>query len=182
MNHRACPLLLTLLMACASAPPPMPTTGPSAHVSDTETGGLVRLSQDSKSTSISLDAPAAKVWGVLPAVYRRLGITPERNEAATMTIGTQAYTQSRLDGKRTLEWVRCGNQGAGPSSGGMLRTRFTILSVVRPAANDRADLVTTITGTATPVEGTSTGPISCTSTGDLEQRIRALVVAELTGG
>jgi hypothetical protein len=160
----------------------MPTTGPSAHVSETATGGFIRLSEDSKATSISLDAPPAKVWAALPAVYRKLGITPDRNDAATMTIGTQAYTQSRLDGRRTLEWMRCGNQGAGPSSGGMVRTRFTILSTVRPAANDRSDLVTTITGTATPVEGTSTGPVSCTSTGDLEQRIRSLVVAELTGG
>jgi hypothetical protein len=148
-------------------------------VTDTETGGLIRLSEDSRSVSVSLDAPPAKVWSVLPAVYRRLSIPLESVDETSMTIGTRSFTQSRLDGRRTLEWARCGNQGAGPSSGGMMRTRFTILTVVRPASGDRTDLQSTFTGTATPVEGTSTGPVACVSTGDFEQRIRSLVLEEI---
>ena len=180
MHRIAHTTVLLLLTACATAPAPLPTTGPHAGVTDTETGTLIKLSDAPTTVSISLDAPPARIWAALPAVYSSLGIKPETNDAATMTIGTQAFTGSRLGGKRTLDWMRCGNQGAGPSSGGMVRTRFAITTVARPAANDKTDLVTTVTGTATPVEGTSTGATACSSTGDLEQKIRELVIAELT--
>ena len=180
MHRGSNSMILLLLAACATAPAPLPTTGPNTGMTDTETGTLIKLSDAPTTVSISLDAPPSRIWAGLPAVYSSLGIKPETNDASTMTIGTQAFTGSRLGGKRTLDWMRCGNQGAGPSSGGMVRTRFTINTVARPASNDKTDLVTTVTGTATPVEGTSTGATACTSTGDLEQKIRELVVAELT--
>jgi hypothetical protein len=128
---------------------------------------------------VSLNAPAAKVWSVLPTVYAKLEINAEVNDASTMTIGTRAYTQGRLAGKRTTDWMRCGNSGSGPSSGGMFRTKLSILSSVKPAPDDKAYLVSEVSGIASPVEGTSTGPVSCASSGDIEQRIREMVVAEI---
>ena len=166
--------------ACASAPAhPESSPGPSAHVSDTETGGIFRLSDDSKSVSLSIDAPPEKVWGALSVVYEKLGIRSELNDSTARSIGTRAYSQSRLDGKRTRDWVRCGNDGAGPSSGGMARTRISIVSTVRSAAEGRSDLVTEVGGSSTSVEGTSTGAVACASKGELEQRIRDLVLEEL---
>lgn len=168
---------------CAAATSPAgEAPGPSASVADTETGGTFRLSSDRNFVSMALDASAAKVWDLLPGVYRKLGVPVEINDAAARKIGTQAYMLPRLDGKRTADWVRCGNQGAGPSSGGMFRTRLTIMTTVREAGDGKATLVTEVGGSASPVEGTSTGPVACASTGDLEQRIRALMLEALAGG
>lgn len=169
---------IVLSAACASAPP-QTSPGSSASITATETGPIIKLAQESQSVTVSLNAPPAKVWSALPVVYGMLAISAEMNDAPTMTIGTKSFTQGRLDGKRSTDWMRCGTSGSGPSSGGMFRTRLTIVSTVKPAPGDKSYLVTEVTGIATPVEGTSTGPVPCASKGDLEQRIRELVVAEI---
>lgn len=173
-------LLLALLSAaCASASSPRPVPGSAASINETETGGFIRLSQESKAVSIGIEASAARVWSVLPVVYERLGIATEVREAATRTIGTHAFTQQRLDGRRTADWVTCGNQGSGPSMGGRYRTRLSIITTVRQRSDGGSDLLSEVGGRATPVEGTSTGAVACASTGGVEQRIRALVEEEL---
>ena len=174
-------LLLALLVgACATtAAPPQPGPTPSGNVADTETGGMFRLGADPMGVALSIGAPPDKVWAAVPVVYEKLGIIAELNEPAQRKIGTLAYTQSRLGGKRTSDWVRCGTQGAGPSSGGMSRTRLSIVTTVRSAGEDRSELVTEVGGSSTNVEGTSTGAVACASKGDLEQRIRDLVLQEL---
>jgi hypothetical protein len=167
-------------IACASAGPSASSgAGPSASVADTETGGIFRLSGESNAVSVALDAPPDTVWAVLPGIYKKLGIPAEIHEPSLRRIGTGAYMLSRLDGKRTTEWVRCGNQGSGPSSGGMYRTRLSIMTTVRDVGGGKSDLVSEVKGSAAAVEGTSTGAVACASTGALEQRIRALVAEEL---
>jgi len=168
-----------VLMSCAPPPASRPVSeqvDAPASLHATETGVMVRLNQESGALAFRVDAPSEKVWAQLPAIYATLGIPVEARDGGAF--GTRSFTQSRIDGRRTGEFVRCGNEGAGPSSGGMYRTRLTILSSLRNA--DPGTWVRTeISGTATPVEGTSTGAASCTSTGALEQRIRALLLERL---
>lgn len=169
-------LILALSLAgCASANSPPPVAGSAASISETETGGFIRLSQESKAVSVGIEASAARVWSLMPAVYERLGILTEVKEDATRTIGTRAFTQQRLDGRRTAEWVMCGNQGSGPSMGGRYRTHLSIMSTVKQRSDGSSELLSEVGGRATPVEGTSTGSVTCASTGAIEQRIRALV-------
>ena len=131
--------------------------------------------------SVSIDAPAAKVWSVLPGVYEKIGIKPEFADDAVMTIGTRSFTSSRLDGKRTTDFIRCGNQGSGPSAGGMFRNRLSIVTRV-VAIQGKTEILSEVSGTATPVEGTSTGMVTCASTGLIELRIRELTLAALASG
>lgn len=171
-----------LSTGCAAATSPAGSApGPSVNVADTETGAIFRLSSDPDFVSVALDAPAAQVWDLLPGVYRKMGIPVEINDPTARKIGTHGYMLSRLDGKRTSDWVRCGTQGAGPSSGGMFRTRLAITTTVREAGEGKATLLTEVGGSASPVEGTSTGPVACASTGGIEQRIRALLLEALAG-
>ena len=142
---------------------------------------FVRLNQESQAVSVSIDAPAKKVWSVLPRVYEQLGIKADFADDAAMAIGANSFTASRLDGKRTSEFVRCGNQGSGPSSGAMFRTRLSIASRV-VATQGRTEILSEVTGTATPVEGTSTGMVTCASTGLIELRIRELTLAAIAEG
>lgn len=171
----------SLLTACATTGSPPAGAGAPGSISGTETGSLIRMGQDSRAVSVSLDASPEQVWAVLPGIYQELGITAEMRDESVRTLGTRAFTGSRIDGRRTTDFVRCGNQGSGPSSGAMFRTRLTIVTRVIATGDGKTELVTEVGGTATPVEGTSTGPVACASTGDLEQRIRALAVQAIAG-
>ncbi|HEX2721396.1 MAG TPA: hypothetical protein VHM24_00660, partial [Gemmatimonadaceae bacterium] len=173
--------ILTAALAVASCAPPPPSTpittqaGPSASVTETETGGMFQLSEQGSDVTVGLRAPADSVWVWLPKVYQKLGIPTDYTDVNALVIGTRAFKSSRLDGRRTADYVRCGNQGAGPSSGGMYHTNLSILSSVRAIDSVRASLTTLVNGIASPVEGTSTGNVSCVSNGLLERRIRALL-------
>jgi hypothetical protein len=171
-------LCLAAVAGCASAVTSSPGAGASAHA--TESGVFVKLSEEPQNVSVSIDAPAEKVWSVLPRVYEQLGIKPEFADDAAMTIGTRSFTASRLDGKRASESVRCANQGSGPSSG-MFRTRLSIATRV-VSVQGKAEIISEVTGTATSVEGTSTGAVTCASTGMIEARIRELTLAALAPG
>lgn len=171
-------LCLAAVAGCASAATSSPGAGASAHA--TESGVFVKLSEEPQNVSVSIGAPAAKVWSVMPRVYERLGIKPEFANDAAMTIGTRSFTASRLDGKRASEAIRCANQGSGPSSG-MVRTRLSIVTRV-VAVQGAAEIISEVTGTATSVEGTSTGAVTCASTGMIEARIRELTLAALASG
>jgi hypothetical protein len=171
-----------LLTACASASSPPAGAGTPGSITGSDVGGgTIRMGTESRATSISISATPEQVWAVLPSVYQELGIQTEMRDDALRSIGTRGFTGSRIGGKRTGDFVRCANQGSGPSSGGMVRTRLMIVSRVTSAGEGKSELVTEVGGTATPVEGTSTGPTACASTGDLEQRIRTMVEKAISG-
>lgn len=175
-------LLVLATISCASAssaPAPARNTGP-ASITETETGNFVRLNEESGGTTAIVAASPDRVWALLPEVYQELEIAGDVLDASTRTFGIRSYTQSRLAGKRTAELVRCGNQGAGPSASGAYRTRLSITTTVQPEAADRTRLTTEVSGSATSVEGTSTGAVRCVSTGELEQRIRKLLLQRLS--
>ena len=173
--------VVAVVTGCASAGTPPAGAGAPGSISGTETGGVIRMGQDSRAVSVALAASPDQVWAALPGVYRELGIQAEMRDDATRSIGTRGFTGGRIGGKRTMDYVRCGNQGSGPSSGGMFRTRLTIVTRVMAASGGKTELVTEVGGTATPVEGTSTGVVACASTGDLEQRIRELALKAIAG-
>lgn len=166
---------------CATAATPPAGAGAPGSISGTETGGVIRMGQDSRAVSVALSASPDEVWAALPGVYRELGIQAEMRDEATRSLGTRGFTGGRIGGKRTMDYVRCGNQGSGPSAGGMFRTRLTIVTRVMPAADGKTELVSEVGGTAAPVEGTSTGVVACASNGDLEQRIREMALKAISG-
>ena len=175
-----CVAAAVVLAGCSSAPSPARAPGPSASIGETETGTTFRLGGDPNAVSVTLESSPDQVWAVLPGVYRELGIPSEATDAATRTVGTKAFSGSRVGPHRTTEVVSCGTQGAGPSSGGMFRTRLSILTKVESAGSGTR-LSTEITGSATRVEGTSTGAIACVSSGALEKTIREMVQKAIAG-
>ncbi|HWP38145.1 MAG TPA: hypothetical protein VNL18_11385, partial [Gemmatimonadales bacterium] len=173
-----------IAVGCSSGGPP-PTAespAPAARVGETQTGLEIRTGEASPATSSVLAHPADSVWAHLPGVYSAMGIEAEVNEPATRRYGTARFTRRGLMGRQTSEWVRCGHQGAGPSAVSGRRIRLTILTTVRPEGADRSRLETEVTGEATTIEGTSTAPVRCVSTGEIERRLRDEMVRRLTGG
>lgn len=172
-----------VVIACAPpvSTPASGTTNAPASIIPTETGVMMRLDQENNTLTFRVDATPERVWAQLPGIYETLGIRAEVRDSTTRVFGTRGFVLGRLDGKRTAEYVRCGNEGTGPSSAGMVRTRLTILSSLKSAPEGGTLVVAEVGGTATTVEGTSSGPVTCSSKGGLEQRIRALLLQRLAG-
>jgi hypothetical protein len=174
-------LVLAATIACASTPA-IPNEGPPgmpASVTGSETVN-VRLAAESEAMHAEVNADPEKVWKLLPEIYEKLGITGEvLNSDATM-FGTRKFTGRSVGGMRTNEFVRCGNDVAGPS-GGMYRTNLSIVTSVMGTGSGKTSLSTQIEGFATPAEGTSTEAVRCVSTGRLEKRIRTLLTERLGG-
>lgn len=177
-------LLLTsagLAIACASAPTTASAPARLPTFEQTSTGFNVVLDGAADAARTAFAAPADSVWKALGAAYAALGLTPTVIDSRTRTYGVQRFTQARLGDRRTADYVRCAFEGTGPSSVGGYRTQLSIISVLTPSGTGATTLAIEVTGFATRVDGTSTPPVRCASTGELEQRIQSLVRERLAG-
>jgi hypothetical protein len=172
-------LIALSLGACSSAVTSAPVSrapGPPASVDGTETSTYIRLSEESLAATAEFYATPEKLWAALPVVYGKLGIAANVNDPTTLRYGATAFTSSQLGGKRTADYVRCGNEGAGPSASGAYRRRLSILSSIVGIGDAHSALTTEVTGSATSVEGTSSGAVRCVTNGTLERQIRSLLL------
>lgn len=174
LKHLVLPLAV-LLSACGAPQPgssPLPRTATS--IVSTSTGVQVRLADESGGVAGLIDAAAPAVWRALPQVYEALGIRAGLLDDGAMVFGTNRYTGQRIGDRPTSSFVRCAGTGSGRTSPGGYRVRLAIRSEVRDQADGRALLVTSVAGSGTTVEGTSTAPIRCVSNGELEELIASL--------
>jgi hypothetical protein len=128
---------------------------------------------------VSLGASRDDAWAALPQVYASLGLRADLVDPATHRYGAQRVTQVRIGERRTRDLVRCGNDGAGPSSVSGHRIQLSIVSRLSASAGGKTDVTTEVAGWATSVEGGSTGAVRCVSTGELEQQIAIRLAAAL---
>ena len=175
----ACVLLTS---ACTSTGSPSSGQTPSAGTTEDvrlPDGAAIRVEGLGAST-VTLNASPEQVWTALPAVYAALGIPAEINQPAAYTYGTNRFTGSRLNGKRITDFMRCGGSGAMPPT--TYRIRLLVLSSVQPGTTPgTARLTTQVQGSATPVDGTSSAIVGCSSTGRLEQGIHTRILEHLAG-
>jgi hypothetical protein len=177
-------LLASAAFAVACAPPTPSASPPPAQLptlEQTSSGFVYSLGATAPAARTEISAPPDRAWGALVGAYSALGLTATVIDTRTRTYGVQRFTQPRLGGTRTTEYVRCAFEGTGPSSVGGYRTQLSIISVLTPSGKDATTLAVEVTGFATSVEGTSTPPARCASTGELERRIQALVRERLEG-
>ncbi len=168
--------LCLLLLGCATPVPVStpPTTSHPATVTGDESV-LVRLSEEPDAMRSVINAPQERVWRIIPLVYAKLEIDGQVLDSDNQIFGSRKFTNSSLDGTRTAEFVRCGEEGAGPALVNLYRRTLSIVSTVSGNINGKTTVSTEISGYATSVEGTSTGPMRCASNGKLEKRIRTLL-------
>lgn len=181
----ACVLLAS---ACTSADSPPSGQAPSplgTRIEIQMLDGAPAIRMDAtRAPTVLLGASPEQVWGAIPAVYAALEIPAEIAEPAAFTYGTTRFTRSRLGGDRITRFLRCGSQGSG--SGALpvtaYRVRLSVISSVEPGTTaGTARLTTRVQGSATSVEGTGSAMVGCSSTGELEQRIHALLLERLAG-
>jgi hypothetical protein len=175
---RVSALAFLAVTSCATATPVATSVGSHpASVAGDDEATSIRLSEEPGGMSAVINAAPDKVWAAMPLVYQKLEVTgAEVLDSDAQTYGVHDYTSNRLAGTRTGEFVRCGEEGAGPSLGAMVRRRLSISTNVHGDPNGKTTISTEITGYAQPAEGTSTGAIRCASNGKLEKRIRATLI------
>lgn len=181
MSRLLDPALLVLLSACTSSgsTPGGAAPGAPPTVRSTSSGLAVRLAVDSVRSTTVFQAPLDSVWSRLPAVYEALDIPVEVTDPRTWTFGNRRFTGRNLAGKRTIDLVYCGHEGAGPSAVRATLVRLSIVSALKRLASGDTELTTEVTGTSTPMDGTSTAATRCVSNGELEQRIADALNAHL---
>ncbi|MBW3654995.1 MAG: hypothetical protein KY444_02745 [Gemmatimonadetes bacterium] len=169
------------LAACAAAAEPARSgaAAPPTHIQETGGGIRIQLGAAEPGTPVALSGSREEAWAALPQVYASLGLPADLVDPATHRYGAQRVTQARIGERRTRDLVRCGNDGAGPSSTAGYRIQLSIVSRLVGAAGGKTEVTTDVAGWGTTVEGASTGAIRCVSTGELEQQIATRLAAAL---
>lgn len=179
--HRTAPcLLLAALAACAPSGtgPTRPPAGPGPSIVETDSGITFRLQDDTQGVERVVAAPVDRVRAALPEVYAQLGITGAGTDPANGVFGSPKVTAARLDGERTSVYVRCGNDGAGPSAGMGYRIQLSVLTSLAEEGS-RTRVTTRVGGFGSPVGGSGSGAVLCVSNGRLEARLAELLTARL---
>jgi hypothetical protein len=178
MSRSMTPLLLLLLGACASSGEMTQSVGiASATIRSGEATGAplaqVQVTTQAGMGSVTLDAPADRVWALLPAVYLELGIPLSQTDNAQKLLVAMNQRVSRIGGKRLSTYFSCGGvYGDNADSG---NTYVTARSQVSATADGKT-LVRTEVRAAAAAEGTTVG--ECGSTGLLEKAIGEAIQAK----
>lgn len=172
-------LLLAFAAGCASGAPPQRTPGPGSTITSTSTGVMINLEPDDDGVAGLIERDAESVAAVLPVAYEALGIEAGALDRTGLSWGNPSFRGTRIGGERVSRYLRCGSDGTAVASAGSYRTRLSISSRVEPQPDGRSLLTTAVSGTGTSVEGTSTAPSRCVSTGELEELIAVTVTGLL---
>ena len=179
MTRSVGPLILLLLGACASSGGRMTESVgiASATVRSGEATGAplasVQVTTQSGTGSVTLDAPADRVWALLPAVFLELGIPLSQTDNAQKLLVASNQRVTRIGGKRLSTYFRCGGvYGDNADSGNTYVTTRTQVST----GADGKTLVRTEVRAAASAEGTTVG--ECGSTGLLERAIGEAIQAK----
>jgi hypothetical protein len=166
-------LILALLgaAACASAAP-SPAPSPDRVLVTGADGSVVRQSTADQNSRSTYAAPPAKVWPALVAAYTTLGIQPTRDDQATGQYGNAGFlVPRRIVGRPINEFFSCGNGITGPriDSG---RVYGNVMSTLASDGSGGSVVVTYVSAYLTPNSGSASDPITCASTGAIEQLLQ----------
>ena len=144
---------------------------PSERIVASDNSVVIRTSVPPNARA-TIPVPPARVFDVLKAVYDELGIPSATSDMANRRIGNTNFFKTRKLGNTAISvYLHCGESLTG-NIADSYRIYFSIISEVRPDAKGASELETAVTGYARNLEGTSSDPIACGSTGQLEDRIQ----------
>ncbi len=121
----------------------------------------------------TLPVEPADVWAVLPAVYEQLGVPVSDTAPALMELGNPGYRTRRVEGRRMGSYVDCGVTHSGTLAN-LYEITLTVVSRAATAPEGGTVLTTTVDAWGRQT-ATSGNPVHCSSKGELEGRIVALV-------
>ena len=177
-------LLLAAAPACASSggsdPAVAPVNAPTVQTERVVTssgGGGVAVTTANLDNNIRLlsTGTVAQVWSVLPSVYEDLGIPLTVKDDAKKMIGNEGWRTRRQVGRVPMQrYLECGRSGT-IENAETYQINMTIITTVTPNPDGGSVVGTIISAIGRNPITSSTQDVRCSSTGDLEIRIRDMV-------
>ena len=177
---RSSALLLALLgvAACATSTP-SPAPAPERIVVVNQDGSVVRQSTSDENSRATYKAPPAQVWPALVLAYTTLGIQPTSNDRASGQYGNAGFVvPRRIAGRPIADFFSCGMGMTGPRIDNG-RVYGNMMSVLSEDGAGGSIVVTHVSATLRPNTGNASDPITCASTGALEELLRKNVQSNL---
>ena len=175
------PALLFALLgvaACATSTP-SPAPAPERIVVVNQDGSVVRQSTSDENSRATYKAPTAQVWPALVLAYTTLGIQPTANDRASGQYGNAGFVvPRRIAGRPIGDFFSCGMGMTGPriDSG---RVYGNVMSVLSDDGAGGSIVITHVSATLRPNAGNASDPITCASTGALEELLQKNVQGNL---
>ena len=125
--------------------------------------------------------PAAVAFGRLRAIYSDLKVPLAIDDSVTGTLGTLRLIRVRtLGGRAMSNYLNCGGDVSGPLAN-TGKVTLALVTMVLPAGDSIA-IRTALIAAAQSLEGSARDPVSCYTSGKLEQEIFKQVTSPGSGG
>ena len=166
-----------VLAGCASGGTGTRTAAPGTEqttriTSDAGTAEL-RTTRSDPTAAFAIAAPPERVFRALSTVYQDLGLTVNVLDTQGRRLGVESgRIRRQLGGQRLSRYLECGERLGGRVAETDDIT-FTLMTDVA-ADGQNSTLRTRVEATARPI-GVSGNPITCATTGNLEERIVSMV-------
>lgn len=165
-----------VLAGCASggsSTTPAPAVEQTTRITTDAGTAELRTTRSDPTAAFAIAAPPERVFRALSSVYEELGLTVNVLDTQGRRIGVEnGRIRRQLGGQRLSRYLECGERLGGRVAETDDIT-FTLLTQVT-ADGQNSTLRTLVDATARPI-GVSGNPITCATTGNLEERIVALV-------
>ena len=126
-------------------------------------------------------APPAQVFAALRTVFAESGITVQEDEAKGLIGNLVIKTQRRFTGTRMSVLLDCGIRDKGPNAD-FYRIHLAVMAMVQGLDNGTTNVRMAFAAGAQDFAGPLADPVSCSSTGKLEDRMLNLVSLYLKTG
>ena len=168
----------TLLAGCASSG--APAGGAMSGMRSIETGEtmgarLGSLPEFKSAHRSSVQLPVATAWTRLGMAYQSMGIALTVSDAPSLTLGNEGMRRTHtLGGARMSDFLDCGTGTGGGPNADLYAVTLSVVSQLQAASESTTRVATLVEATAAPLTFGSP-PVACSTTGNLEERIAALV-------
>ena len=170
--------LLSLGTACAPATQSAGASGDRVLTTDMQ-GTVLRQSALSDRATVSFAAPVATVWPAVGTTFADLGIEANYADQANGRYGVRNFTvPKKLHGQRIGTLFGCGESLSGALVDNGTVTADIVVTIT-PASDGSTAGVIYVAGFGRRNDGNASNPVSCSSTGRLEEMIRTSIERKL---
>lgn len=166
-------------VACASSgSSPGELRSPTERIVAQDNENVIRTTVASN-PKVTIAASATRVLATLKQAFEDVGIPATSVDPSTNQVSSGDFYRSRkLGNERISVYLECGNSVTGIIAD-EYRVYMTVVSQVRAAGPDAAELQTAFTAYARNIDGTSSQRVACGTTGQLEERIHQSILRRL---
>ncbi len=136
-------------------------------------GGQVITQTVNENTRLVVNAPVDRVWTALLTAYSELEIAPTDMDRSAGVFGNSGFVMpARMRQRPASDYFSCGGTVNG-MFGRSGRVQASVQSRISATPDGKTMLVTNVRGNFRSSEGTSTRPVTCDSTGLIEQFLQS---------